>query len=62
MEFLESMCSFANVFNKELAAELWSALLPYSFTLSVFLGLLIPPFCLLFFSFPLHFVLALCSV
>ena len=50
MEFLESMCSFANVFNKELAAELWSALLPYSFTLSVFLGLLIPPFCLLFFS------------
>lgn len=51
MEFLESMCSFANVFNKELAAELWSALLPYSFTLSVFLGLLIPPFCLLFFSF-----------
>jgi len=49
MEFLESMCSFANVFNKELAAKLWSALLPYSFTLSVFLGLLIPPFCLLFF-------------
>jgi len=43
MEFLESMCSFANVFNKELAAELWSALLPYSFTLSVFLGFLIPP-------------------
>lgn len=49
MEFLESMCSCANVFIRELAAELWSASLPYSLTLSVFLGLLIPPFCLLFF-------------
>lgn len=61
MEFLESMCSCANVFNRELAAELWSALPPYSLTLSVFLGLLLPPFCLLFFLSSAFF-LALSSV
>lgn len=48
MGFLESVCSCANGFNKELAAELWSALL-LSSSVSIFLGLLIPPFCLLFF-------------